>query len=167
VSIFDKLLGLEDPTRDWPIVGGPAPPVQPSLMQLDAPRLGDSVESARVLGRPDAFTWKNRRGKEFDLLYASKGLRLRFKGERLAEVELLIGPKACDHAAYVPAHPKAPDGTALTPETTRARIAELVGQPEAKGSDEEVMQIFHGRTASDFWFDPDGTLRSWSLYPND
>ncbi len=167
MSVFDKLLGRNDPTQDWPVVAGPAPAVQPSLMQFEAPRLGEPVEAARILGKPDAVTWRSRGGKELDLLYASKGLLLRFKADRLTELELFIGPKACDHPAYVPAHPQAPDGTPLTPETTRAQIAEHVGKPEAKGSDDEVLQIFHGRTVSDFWFDPDGALRSWSLYPND
>ena len=167
MGILDKLTGFGDPTENWPVVKGPAPTVQPTLMQFDSPRLGDPVEAARFLGKPDTFSWQGRTEKSFNLEYASKGLRLRFVAGKLAEITLYIGPKSCEHPAFIPAQPMAPDGTLLTAETARQQIVAQFGEPDPLGSDDEVLQIFHGRTASDFFIDPQGRLESWVLYPND
>lgn len=147
-----------DPTRSWPVVPGPAPSLNRISLQFEGLRFGAPIDAARVLGRPDTFHWTNRLRKDCELHYASKGLRLRFKEARLAEVTFLIGA----------ARPTAPDGTPLTPQTTRDQIAALFGTPDPGGSDEETAQIFHGNgVASDFNFAPQDRLIEWSLYPDD
>lgn len=167
MGLFDKLAGLANPTAQWPVVRGDAPAVQPTLMQFDAPQLGDSVDTARFLGKPDTFTSRSRMEKSFDLVHAGKGLRLRYTAEHLAEITLYIGPQSCDDSAFIPVEPVAPDGSLLTPDTSRQRILEIFGEPEPLGSDDIVLQFFHGRTASDLFFDEQGRLESWVLYPND
>jgi hypothetical protein len=164
MGLLDSLI---DPTREWPVVAGPAPDVNRALMQLDQLRFGDPLDSARFLGRPDAFEWVSRRRKDYDLIHARKGLRLRFKDGRFVELEFYIGPRSCEHPAFAAARPKAPDGTTLTPEIDKKRIGELFGEPDPKGSDDEVLQVFHTNVASDFFLDETGHLESWALYPND
>jgi hypothetical protein len=159
--------GLTDPTRRWPVVEGPAPAVNPALMQLEAIRFGDPLDSARFLGRPDGVEWISRMRKDYDLIYARKGLRVRFKHGLLAEIEFYIGPRSCEHPAFSAARPKAPDGTTLTPEIDKKRIVQLFGEPDPKGSDDEVLQVFHTNVISDFFVDETGHLESWALYPND
>jgi hypothetical protein len=136
-------------------------------MQLEAPRFGEPVESARSLGRPDEFTWKSRRHRNCELLYASKGLRLEFESNRLVEATFFIAPASCPHPRFSPAHPKSPDGVVLGPDMDRKRIVELFGEPDPKGSDDEVLQIFHGDTVSDFFLTEGGRLDRWEIYLND
>jgi len=156
--------GVNDPTRQWPAVGGAAPDVD-RFMQLEKLRFGEPLQSAHFLGRPDEF---RRTGKRCDLLYASKGLRLRFTNERLTEVSFLIGEQSSEHPAFAPAQPSAPDGTRLTAATDRSQIVSLFGEPDPGGSDETTLQIFHGHgVVSDFDLDPGGHLAEWSLYPED
>jgi hypothetical protein len=156
-----------DPTRKWPVVPGPAPDLNRTLMQLDSLRFGDTLERAHFLGRPDRIQWHNRLRKSCDLFYAQKGLRLRFVADRLTEWTFLIGPNCSADSAFVPARPKAPDGTRLSAETDRSRIVQLFGEPDPGGSDDTCLQIFHGNVASDFRLDNDGHLDEWVLYPND
>lgn len=136
-------------------------------MQLEAPRFGEPLESARPLGRPDQFTWQNKKAGFSELLYASKGLRLQFEANRLVEATFFIGPTSCPHPGFKPAQPKSPQGIALGPEMGRKRIVELFGEPDPKGSDEEVLQIFHGDTVSEFFLTEEGRLDRWDLYLND
>lgn len=155
-----------DATRRWPVVAGPAPNLNRVLMQFDALRFGASIESARVLGRPEKLHWNNRIRKDCVLLYASKGLRLHFHEGRLQEVAFLIGPAASDHPAFAPAQPMAPDGTRLDAQTDRDRIVALFGTPDPRGSEATTLQIFHRNgVASDFDLDKDGRLTVWSIYP--
>ena len=157
-----------DPTRHWESASGLAP--DPSALSLQIPTLpfGCQLEAARVLGKPDAFEWRSRREHHCELLYASRGLRLRFKDDKLIDVSYLIGADACEHAAFKPARPLAPDGTRLTPDIDRAQIVKMFGEPDPGGSDDECLQVFHGHgVASDFYLDGQGRLREWSLYPDD
>jgi hypothetical protein len=163
VGLFDWL----DPTREWPMVAGPAPDLNSSLLPFDSLRFGDPLTSARFLGRPEQFQWHSRSAKEYDLVYARKGLRLGFRGDRLGEIEYFIGPHASVLPAFAPARPRAPDGTRLTPDMDRDRIVAVFGEPDPKGSDDGCLQIHHGRVSSDFILDDAGRLETWVLYPDD
>jgi hypothetical protein len=154
-----------DPTHGWETVDGVAPDPGPSL-QVPLLSFGSPVESARVLGKPDAFEWRSRRERHYELLYARRGLRLRFKEGQLIDVSYLIGKDACEHASFKPSQPLAPDGTRLTSALDRAQIVKLFGEPDPGGSDDTCLQIFHGHgVVSDFYLDEQGRLREWSLYP--
>jgi hypothetical protein len=156
-----------DPTRNWEEVLGPAPDPT-AFLQLPTMPFGSPLESARVLGKPDAFECRSRREKDCFLIYAKKGLRLRFRGDRLIEVSYLVGQGAIEHPAFVPSQPRAPDGTRLTPEIDRARIISTFGEPDPGGSDDTCLQVFHGGgVISDFYLDQRGHLREWNLYPDD
>ncbi|MGZ5178701.1 MAG: hypothetical protein ACXWCW_31655, partial [Burkholderiales bacterium] len=109
MGLFDLL----DPTAKWPVVDGPAPDVNRLLLQFDSPRFGAPIDSARALGRPDEFHRKGVSTKDCTLLYARKGLLLRFHEGKLDEVRFRIGPRSSNHPAFVPAKPKAPDGSRL------------------------------------------------------
>jgi hypothetical protein len=164
VSLFD----WPDPTRGWPDVDGAAPDPSWGSLQLASLPFGSPVEAASVLGRPDKVEWRNRLRKDCDLLYARKGLRLRFAHGRLREVTYLVGADACRHPSFQPSRPLTPDGSRLTPDADRDRIASLFGEPDPGGSDETVLQVFHGHgVISDFSLDDSGHLKEWSLYPDD
>ncbi len=155
-----------DPTRTWPVIPGPAPLLNRLLLQFDALRFGAPIDAARVLGRPDTFHWTSRIHKECELLYASKGLRLRFREGQLNEVRFLIGAASSDHPAFTPAEPIVPDGTHLTAQMDRDQIIAVFGQPDPGGSDDTTLQIFHRNgVASDFNLDQQGRLTEWALYP--
>jgi hypothetical protein len=157
-----------DPTRQWSVVAGPAPDLNSSVMQLESLRFGDRLDSARFLGRPDQVCWRSRVRRDVDLLYARKGLRLKFTKGRLSEVAFLVGPRSSDHPAFAPARPMAPDGTRLTSQVDRGQIVALFGEPDPGGSDETVLQVFHSRgVISDFFLDDQGRLAEWALYPDD
>lgn len=152
------MLDWLDPTRQWPVVAGPAPDLDGSALQFDAMRFGAPLESARFLGRPDKLQWRSRIQKDFDLVYAQKGLRLRFVQGVLREVAFLVGQ----------AQPLAPNGARLTPEVDRSQIVALFGEPDPDGSDEICLQVFHGQgVISDFYLDDAGHLTEWVLYPDD
>ncbi len=162
------LLGWLDPTSDWPIVPGAAPDLDGPTLQLTALPFGQPLESARVLGRPEALEWRSRMRKDVDLLYASKGLRLEFERGLLTVLTYLIGARASGHPAFAPARPLAPNGMRLGPDLDRGRIVSLFGEPDAKGSDETCLQVFHRcGVISDFFLDEQGRLTEWALYPDD
>ena len=146
---------------------GAAPDPGPSLRIAMLP-FGSPLESARALGRPDGFEWKSHHDKHSELLYAKRGVRLRFKGDQLVEVSYLIGQNACDHASFTPSQPLAPTGVRLTPAVDRAQIVSIFGEPDPGGSDDTCLQVFHSHgVISDFYLDEQGHLSEWSLYPDD
>lgn len=160
------MIGLLDPTRRWEPVAGLAP--DPSGLRLTSLPFGSPLAAAQYLGKPDVFEWKSRRDNECTLMYAAKGLRLRFKEDTLVEVAYLIGSHASDHPSFTPSTPLAPDGSRLSPAVDRARIVAIFGEPDPMGSDEECLQVFHGGgVVSDFYVDDDGHLTEWDLYPQD
>ncbi|HJT16046.1 MAG TPA: hypothetical protein VJ853_01585 [Thermoanaerobaculia bacterium] len=145
-----------DPTKSWPVLPGPAPDVDRVGMQFDALKFGDPIDAAQFLGRPDAFHWTNMLKKDCELRYSGKGLKLRFRDGKLDEITFDVAV----------ASPSAPDGTRLTRQTDKAAIAQLFGDPDPGGSDDETLQIFHGHgVASDFNLDEDGRLSEWVIYP--
>lgn len=165
MGFFDLL----DPTRSWPSVEGPAPDLTFLSYEIEALPFGSPIDSARFLGRPDAFEWESRMEKRCALLYARKGLRLRFGQGKLRDVAYLVGLGATDHPAFERSQPLAPDGTRLSDRVDRARIVAMFGEPDPQGSDNECLQVFHqGRgAASDFYLDERGNLREWAIYPDD
>lgn len=164
MGLFDWL----DPTRSWEPVSGPAPDLSRLSMQLPSLPFGSPLEAARFLGRPDQFKWQSLKGRHFTLLYAKKGFRLTFEEGKLVVVSYLVGPTAVEHASFQPSQPLAPDATRLNGKTDREGIVKTFGEPDAKGSDETCLQVFHGRgVISDFFLDDAGYLREWALYPDD
>ena len=153
------LLNWLDPTRDWPVVKGPAPDLDGETLQLDRLPFGSPVESARFLGKPSQIEWHSRTQKDFELHYPEKRMRLRFREGKFSDVAYLVGDGA---------QPKAPGGDLLTSSTTREEIVKRFGQPDPGGSDETCLQIFHGNgVISDFDLDENGHLKEWILYPDD
>jgi len=157
-----------DPTRNWESVPGRAPDLEQQSLQLASLPFGAPLESARILGRPDVLEWRSRLRKEFALLYATKGFRLRFERGKLVDVAYLVGRGASEHPSFAPSQPMAPDGTRLTGDVDRSRIVALFGEPDPGGSDETCLQVFHAcGVISDFYLDERRCLREWVLYPDD
>ena len=153
------LLNWLDPTRDWPVVSGPAPDLNGKTLQIDALPFGGPPESARFLGRPNQVEWHSRMQKDFELLYTEKRLRLRFREGKLSDVAYLVADGA---------QPTAPDGEPLTSAADRDEIVKRFGEPDPRGSDETCLQVFHGcGVISDFYLDDNGRLKEWILYPDD
>ncbi len=161
------LLDFIDPTRDWPVVPGPAPDFNLALAQLESMRFGDPLDAARFLGQPDQIEWRSRIRKDFEAVYTPKGLRLGFKAGRLSQVTYVVGGWSTE-PGFAPARPKAPNGTPLTPALDRKAIVALFGEPDPGGSDQTCLQVFHGGSViSDFYLDDTGHLKEWVLYPDD
>ena len=162
------LLDFLNPTHGWEPVAGRAPDLSLQSLQLTSLPFGSPVESARFLGRPDGVEWQSRINKDFTLLYAKKGLRVRFNKGKLTQLAYLVGRGADSPPSLEPSQPMAPDGSRLTSEIDRARIVALFGEPDPGGSDETCLQVFHGRgVISDFYLDERGGLKEWVLYPDD
>jgi hypothetical protein len=153
------LLSWLDPTRDWPVVKGPAPDLDGKTLQLDVLPFGAPIESARFLGKPNQIEWNSRSKQDFELFYTDKRLRLRFREGKLSDVAYLVGNGA---------QPKAPDGDLLTSSADRDEIVKRFGEPDPGGSDETCLQVFHRNgVISDFYLDDNGRLKEWILYPDD
>jgi hypothetical protein len=153
------LFGWFDPTRQWPVVNGAAPDLNGKTLQFDALRFGAPIESASFLGRPKGIRSHSRFKKDLDLLYPEKGFHLRFRQGLLTDVAFQIGAGA---------KPLAPDGKPLTSSADRNEIVARFGEPDPRGSDEIVMQVFHGNgVISDFFLDDSGHVEEWVLYPDD
>jgi hypothetical protein len=156
------LLDWLNPTRDWPVVDGPAPELNRTLLQFDSLRFGSPLESAaHVFGRPDEFKSVSRAKKEYRLTYLQKGVRLRFREDKLDQITFLIkeGSK-----------PVVSDGTRLSSQTGKDQVVATFGKPDPDGSEDFCLQIFHGQgVISDFYFeDPAHShLTEWTLYPDD
>lgn len=164
MGFFDSLFRKPDPTRDWPSGSG-TPSVNPASRSLGFVRLGDSLDAARTLGRPDRFV---RHGEGFyTLSYASRGFAIEFEEGRLVEIACFIGPGGATPSDPPPAfvRPTLPAGRTLGPETTVADVIAELGEPQTRDeSDEPVLTYVSGGVAQEFYFDERGRLQTWSVY---
>ncbi len=168
MGFLDFLLRRQpDPTRHWPQERDPLPTVRVAPFELGKLRLGDGIESARFLGRPD----KCHRGKLpgcFGLDFTEKGLRLQFEEDRLTEVVFRTGYDTFEGAAE--GQPtcvvRLEDGSRLSQSTSVADVERYFGPPTKIEADEDETRVHYqqGNFCMDFEFNSTGELGSWTAY---
>lgn len=170
MGLFSKLFGRPpDPTADWPIVSDPLPAIQLEPFAIGRLRLGDPLDAARFLGRPDKCDLSKTPGM-LTLDYASRGFELAFDEFRLSDAEFYLG-----YGTFFSPDPEEPlcslclaDGTQLNAETTRQDIEQLLGKPtkskvDPEDGDEDWSYHLRG-LAMRFKFTREGRLAVWSLF---
>jgi hypothetical protein len=167
MGLLDRLLGRQpDPTLDWPESVGDLPTVSVKPFKLGSLRLGDSVDVARFLGRPD----KVRRSKvagAYALLYVRWGLELEFEDHRLADALFLIGDTWLAEEGTPRCEPRLDDGLRLTAVTTADRVVQRFGEATRRDEDDDgevTLSYENGEEFMDFEFDEAGRLASWCIF---
>ena len=163
MSLFSKLFGGNDPTKDWPVATGPAPRVSLERKALETfgGRLtfGEPLESARALGRPE----RCKAGEGYATLeYEKWGLTVEFEQGRFVQATFAIG----DSIIGASGEALGPDGLSLTGRTTKDEVLQRFGQPgKIQALDEETIFYYtEGPLTSEFQFDEDGLLFGWDVY---
>jgi hypothetical protein len=164
VSILDWILRRQpDPTRDWPPNAGELPVVRTEPFSLGGLRLGDNVEAARPLGRPE----RTRRAKiAMALVYERWGLQLEFEENRLVEAIFVIGETWQSDIKGSPCRPRLADGLQLSPDTRIDRVIERFGEPARRRTDgdgETTLSYVRDGVYMGFEFDEMGRLESWNV----
>jgi hypothetical protein len=170
IGIIDRLLGRwRDPTKDWRVEVGASPDFDLSRMAFGSLRLGDPIEAARFLGRPDSFRWK--KDGYCELLYARAGFQLDFQGGHLCYVAFFVGVDTYQptHPTLSLSQPQIRGGIRLTQRTGREELLRYFGRPVSEDcdSDETILYYLRGGVTMEFELDGSGHLKRWNLYPSD
>ena len=148
---------------------GASPAFDLSRMALGSLRLGDQMEAARFLGRPDSFRWTS--DAYCELLYARAGFQLDFEGGRLCYVAFFVGGDTHlpTHPSLSLSQPQIRGGMRLTQRTGRKELLRHFGRPvsEDSDSDETILYYVRGGVTMEFELDGSGHLKRWNLYPSD
>ena len=174
MGFFSRVFGGKttdnNPTRDWPPATGASPQVNVERRALEAfggpVTLGDRLDAARVLGRPDAFEVS---GAWTILRYESWGLVLEFEEQQLYSVEFHIRERESSPAGLVDAvEPLGPDQARLTRKTTRAELIERFGPPGSDHQYADSAQLLYTRPPMvlSYILDGDGRLVGWKTSAN-
>ena len=126
--------------------------------------LGDRLDVARVLGRPDTCEIA---GAWTVLRYERWGLVLEFEEQQLFSVEFLIRDR--DPAGELEAvEPVGPDVGRLTSKTTQAELVQRFGPPEKDEDGSDVGALFYTRPPMVLCYVLDGSQRlvSWKVSAN-
>jgi hypothetical protein len=163
VSILDWILGRQpDPTRDWPPNAGELPVVRLDPFSLGGLRLGDGVEAARPLGRPEQV-YRSKRAGIFTLIYVRWGVEFTFAEHRLSDVTFVIGETWLSDIKGSPCRPRLADGAQLSPETTVEQVIARFGDPKERSTNQDgetVLDYERDRVIMSFEFD-EGRLVAW------
>lgn len=168
MGLFDLLFGRQpDPTATWQASGDNWPAIRTEPFAFGKLRLGDEVEGARFLGKPDRCA-RHKAPGNLTLNYASRGLQLDYEEGRLVEVLFRIGydtSSSADDGAAV-CEPRLEDGTRLTQETGMDEIAQRWGEPKSKDSDDDetTWRYERGKVCQEFEFNDRQKLAAWTIY---
>lgn len=153
--------------RTWPPSALAEPPSFDSDRSALGPlHFGDTLEHARVLGRPDRFT--QTRPDYCELLYARAGLQIDFDAGRFAYVAFFIGPDK-----YLPTTSKVIfaqpvlDGHRLSSAISIQNVERLFGPPKSRDVDDKETILFYEkhRLTLEFEFTSTGFLKRLNIYP--
>jgi hypothetical protein len=170
MSFFARLFGSADPTRDWPAYGGQSPQVSFDRQALEAlgVRLpfGVDLDSARVFGRPDAYTTAGTGAHT--LTHAKWGMVLEFEESRFVQVTFAIDPEADGASAgWQAADVLGADGRRLSTTATQDEIVERFGTPsQVQTFEEETILYYTGAPLSSEFHLDGGRLVRWDVYLN-
>ena len=157
-----------DPTRYWERSNEPLPLFDREEVSLGDLKLGDRLEQAEFLGRPDHVEHLDHRGS-IELHYLAKGFRLGFLPEFL-ELTCIIAPRPGESPKLGQGYcrPRLSGDIEFTPETTVADVRELFGPPKAEydyPQEKTLVYCYHfGQFAMEFEFESaTGRLLTWSV----
>ena len=157
-----------DPTRHWARTDGPLPRFDPEAGALGGLALGDGLERAEFLGRPDRVEHLKPPGW-VELHYSGRGFQLGFMPQ-FVELTCTITPRpgVPSERGQGYSRPLLSGGIELTPETTPAQVRAHFGPPEAvwdSPQDKTVTLINHrDRFNMEFEFDQStGRLLTWTI----
>ena len=157
-----------DPTSDWPPPGVSCPRlvVERHALELSGQQIaiGDRVEKARFLGRPDERFFS---GDSARIGYPNWGLTLEFEEGGLVRVtfDLDRPPANQPDNPFASTQVKGPDGLALTQETTARDVRERFGEPTStEESDGETLLYERDGLVSAFSVGDEGRLFAWDVY---
>lgn len=165
-----RLKLIKDPTAHWRPFTPPIPDFDLTEMRFGPLRLGDPIDSAASLGRPDDVQWSP--GEPFELLYAAGGFQMDIDSGKLAYLAFFIAPDA-----HQPKHPalafstprlRGPGALRLSSDTTRSTIEQLLGPPDSADTDPDETILYYSRQKTTMEFEIDGKtgkLKRWNLYP--
>ena len=173
MGFFARLFGKATPgdqTKDWPPAAGPSPQMNVERRALESfggrVTLGDRIDAARVLGRPDtveAF------GAWTILRYENWGLVLEFEEQQLFSVEFLVRERESGPSRSVDAvEPLGPDQIRLTRKTTKPELLERFGPPHGDHDYSGAGQILYIRPPMvlSYVVDEEQQLVAWKVSAN-
>ena len=157
-----------DPTRAWPQKDTPLPPFDLAAKSLGGLRLGDPLDAAEFLGRPDAVEQTR---YCLVLLYRRRGFELAFEAGRFSGLTCEIGPPSgpSPEPGRGFSRPRV-SGLLLTPDTTVEQVRRSFGPPVTEQTlpGEVILYYGQGSGAMEFEFEvPTGRLMVWSVYLDD
>lgn len=157
-----------DPTRHWAKRDEPLPVFDLAAGALGGLTLGDSLEQAEFLGRPDRVEHLDHPG-DMRLHYVQRGFWVGFMPE-FVDLACHIAPPS-----GVPpepgqrfSRPRLSNGIELSPETNVSRIRDLLGPPTSEHDSPQdktlTYSYLHGRFYMEFEFEHStGRLLTWSV----
>jgi hypothetical protein len=156
-----------DPSRLWAPSEEPMPPFDLATGALGGLRLGDRLEQAEFLGRPD-HDEQTAAPRWFTLDYAGRGFKLVFETDRFMELNCAIarpadtppepGQRFC--------RPRLANGIELTPETSVEDVLQSFGPPESEKNYPrgKALTYRQGRLTMEFEFEKaTDKLLDWSV----
>ncbi len=171
MSWFDRLIGRQpDPTADWPQRPGAVPQARFWPFRLGTLRLGDHVDAARFLGRPEEVR-RSKTAGAFGLLYTRFGVELEFEQHRLVELTCHVGDawRASDDVRARAL--RLADGTRLHGETTLVELRARLGEPRRLDVDDDEgdteLHYEQGGETLEIALGPNGRLERLCVYATD
>lgn len=163
MSLLDWLLRRPpDPTVGWPAAVGVLPAIAFAPFRLGSLQLGERVDAAQFLGKPDKVT-RYRHAGFFSLHYATWGMSLHFEDHVLVEVDFGLEPDSARMEGV-----KLTDGSRIDASTTPERLIDRFGEPTLNDVDVEhetqELQFKDSHNILEFEFD-EGRLIYWCAYP--
>jgi hypothetical protein len=154
-----------DPTRNWPASDKPMPPFDVETWALSDLRLGDELEKAQFLGRPDSVEHVGDRWVYLD--YASRGFKLVFEYGRFQELNCDVSLPS--DMTLTPdqgfCRPRLSGGFELTPETSAAQVQQRFGPPTREDNYPRDHALTYHRDGFEMEFEFEratGKLLAWS-----
>jgi hypothetical protein len=176
VGLFDKLLGKRpDPTAAWRVFCLPIPEIDAGTLKFGGLRIGDPIEAAAELGRPESFC-ATRRSSHCVLTYAAGGFFLEFYEGRLEYLAFYIGPDPSMEplakelkVTFASPRVRCASGeiVTLSCQSDRAAVERIFGPPESLDVDEDETILSYERPDVTMEFELEGAsgrLKRWQLF---
>ena len=153
MGLLSKLFGKDDPTAGWPAATG-KPALDPEHHAVGPLRLGDPLEKARALGRPERVTGQLAQGTFLE--YAD------------FDLEFSKGQLVCATFNVDPGKSVAVAGFTLTPTTTPLDVQAWLGEPSSDGREGKFRWIDFERGEATLALEyTEGKLTCVQLYGKD
>jgi hypothetical protein len=161
-------VGRSDATRNWATTDEPMPPFDLAAGALGGLKLGDSLEQAEFLGRPDPIEQTEDFGRVY-LDYAGRGFQIGFEMGQFVELNCTIALHSADPSPKPGqgfSRPRLSGRIELTPETNVAQVQHCFGPPESEENYTRGRALTYrqGRFSMEFEFEKaTERLLDWSV----